>query len=293
MAFAVRETRVANPATGRARGKRKNMAKRRLSAKQIKAGFGGKRRRTALKTKRHAARTRPVATKRSNPRKVRRAAPRRRPAQKRNLGEVVSILLPGMAGNPARRKGHKTMAATKRRKRRATGQRNAGTRRIRTMKVARRHGRRSNPGQVMEYAKLGVAIVGGAVGSKMATQLVLSSSNTGWMGYLGNLVATLALGWGASKAFKDRMISQGVVGGGIAQLAVRIISDQTPYGSYLAGSGVGDYQASAFFTPQRMMPNAMNSAQLEQAWLSPPAAVTVTHPATAAAPGMGFVADWN
>jgi len=269
------------------------MAKRRLSAKQIKAGFGGKRRRAALKTKRHAARTRPVATKRSNPRKVRRAAPRRRPAQKRNLGEVVSILLPGMAGNPARRKGHKTMAATKRRKRRATGQRNAGTRRIRTMKVARRHGRRSNPGQVMEYAKLGVAIVGGAVGSKMATQLVLSSSNTGWMGYLGNLVATLALGWGASKAFKDRMISQGVVGGGIAQLAVRIISDQTPYGSYLAGSGVGDYQASAFLTPQRMMPNAMQSAQLEQAWLSPPAAVTVTHPATAAAPGMGFVADWN
>ena len=111
MAFAVRETAIANPASGRARGKRKNMAKRRLSAKQIKAGFGGKRRRTALKTKRHAARTRPVATKRSNPRKVRRAAPRRRPAQKRNLGEVVSILLPGMAGNPARRKGKKTMAA--------------------------------------------------------------------------------------------------------------------------------------------------------------------------------------
>lgn len=290
MAFAVRETRVANPATGRARGKRKNMAKRRLSAKQIKAGFGGKRRRAALKTKRHAARTRPVATKRSNPRKVRRAAPRRRPAQKRNLGEVVSILLPGMAGNPARRKGHKTMAATKRRKKRATGQRNAGTRRIRTMKVARRRGgRRSNPGQVMEYAKLGVAIVGGAVGSKMATQLVLSASNTGWMGYLGNLVATLALGWGASKAFKDRMISQGLVGGGIAQLAVRIISDQTPYGSYLAGSGVGDYQASAFLTPQRMMPNAMNSAQLEQAWLSPPAAVTVTHPATAAEIGRAHV----
>jgi hypothetical protein len=294
MAFAVRETTIANPATGRSRGKRKtNMAKRRLSAKQIKAGFGGKRRRAALKTKRHAARTRPVKS-RSNPRKVRRAAPRPRPAKKRNLGEVVSILLPGMVGNSAKRKGHTTMAAAKRKKKRASAQRNAGTRRIRTMKVTRRHGRRrSNPGQVMEYAKLGVAIVGGAVGSKMATQLILSSSNTGWMGYLGNLVATLALGWGASKAFKDKMISQGVVGGGIAQLAVRIISDQTPYGSYLAGSGVGDYQASAFLTPQRMMPNALNSAALEQAWLSPPAAVTVTHPATAAAGGMGFVADWN
>ena len=185
------------------------------------------------------------------------------------------------------------MAATKRRKKRATGQRNAGTRRKTFMKLRRRYARRSNPGRTVEYVKLGASVIGGAVGSKLLTQTVLGASNTSWMGYLGNLVATLALGWGASKAFKDKMISQGVVGGGIAQLAVRIISDQTPYGSYLAGSGVGDYQASPFFTPQRMMPNAMQSAQLEQAWLSPPASVTVTHPATAAAPGMGFVADWN
>ena len=295
MAFAVRETAIANPATGRARGKRRtNMAKRRLSAKQIKAGFGGKRRRAALKTKRHAARTRPVKS-RSNPRKVRRAAPRPRPAKKRNLGEVVSILLPGMAGNPARRKGRKTMAATKRKKKRASAQRNAGTRRTKKMYVARqRHSRRiGNPGRVTEYLKAGAAVVGGAVGSKLGTQAILGASNTGWMGYLGNLVATGLLGWGAHAVLKDKMVSQMVVAGGIAQVIVRAIGDYTPYGSYLAGSGVGDYQASAFLTPQRMMPNALNSAALEQSWLSPPAAVTVTHPATAAAGGMGFVADWN
>jgi hypothetical protein len=295
MAFAVRETTIANPATGRSRGKRKtNMAKSRLSAKQIKAGFGGKRRRSALKTKRHAARTRPVKS-RSNPRKVRRAAPRPRPAKKRNLGEVVSILLPGMVGNSAKRKGHKTMAASKRKTKRASAQRNAGTRRTKKMDVAKRHVSRSNPGRVTEYLKAGAAVVGGAVGSKLGTQAVLGARNTEWMGYLGNLVATGLLGWGAHAAFKDKMVSQMVIAGGIAQVIVRAIGDYTPYGSFLAGSGVGDYQASAFLTPQRMMPNAMNSAALEQSWLSPPApgAVTVTHPATAAAGGMGFVADWN
>jgi hypothetical protein len=44
-----------------------------------------------------------------------------------------------------------------------------------------------------------------------------------------------------------------------------------------------------------MMPNALKSAALEQpAWsLNPPAQVTVTHPASAASPGMGFIPDWN
>ena len=185
------------------------------------------------------------------------------------------------------------MAATKRRKKRATGQRNAGTRRRRSVSVVRHHRRRSNPGRTVEYVKLGASVIGGAVGSKLLTQTVLGASNTSWMGYLGNVVATGLLGWGANAAFKDKIIAQGVVGGGLAQVIVRMIGDLTPYGSYLSGAGVGDYQASAFLTPQRMMPNAMQSAQLEQAWLSPPAAVTVTHPATAAAPGMGFVADWN
>jgi hypothetical protein len=293
MAFAVRETQIANP--GRvARRKRKNMAKRHLSAKQIRAGFGGKRRRTALKAKRHNPRSAP---KRKTARKTNRAATRRAPARKRNMGEVVSILLPGMAGNPARRKGKKTMAAHKRKTKRASVQRNAGTRRRTTKKMyfaKRRHSRR-NPGggQVFEYVKAGAAVVGGAVGSKLATQAVLGASNTSWMGYGGNLVATGLLGWGSHLAFKNKLITQMVIAGGIAQVIVRMIGDFTPYGQYLSGAGVGDYQASAFLTPQRMMPNAMRSAALEQPkWsLAPPPVVAVTHSATAA--GVGFVPDWN
>jgi hypothetical protein len=292
MAFAVRETQIANP--GRvARKKRKNMAKRHLSAKQIRAGFGGKRRRTALKAKRHNPRSAP---KRKTARKTNRAATRRKPARKRNMGEVVSILLPGMAGNPAKRKGNKTMAASKRKTKRASAQRNAGTRRRTTKKMymaKRRHSSLSNPGQVVEYAKAGAAVVGGAVGSKLATQAVLGASNTSWMGYGGNLVATGLLGWGSHLAFKNKLITQMVIAGGIAQVIVRMIGDFTPYGQYLSGAGVGDYQASAFLTPQRMMPNAMQSAALERpSWsLTPPPVVAVTHSTGGA--GVGFVPDWN
>jgi hypothetical protein len=291
MAFAVRETQIANP--GRvARKKRKNMAKRHLSAKQIRAGFGGKRRRTALKAKRHNPRSAP---KRKTARKTNRAATRRKPARKRNMGEVVSILLPGMAGNPAKRKGNKTMAASKRKTKRASAQRNAGTRRSTTKKIAKRRHSRRNPGggQVVEYVKAGAAVVGGAVGSKLATQAVLGASNTSWMGYGGNLVATGLLGWGSHLAFKNKLITQMVIAGGIAQVIVRMIGDFTPYGQYLSGAGVGDYQASAFLTPQRMMPNAMQSAALERpSWsLTPPPVVAVTHSTGGA--GVGFVPDWN
>lgn len=297
MAFAVRETAIANPASRGSGKRRKVAAKRRLSAKQIKAGFGGKRRKTAAKqTRRHAARTRP-AKRRMNaaPKVRRRASPRRKPARKRNLGEIVSILLPGVAGNPAKRKGTKTMAAKKRKTKRATAQRNAGTRRRRTIKVMhRRHGRR-NPGmgRATEFVKLGASVVGGAVGSKYITQLVLNTKNTSWMGYLGNIVATALLGYGANLMFKDKIIAQGVVGGGIAQVIVRVIGDQTPYGSYLQGAGVGDYQASAFLAPQRMV-DARHTAQVElPSWaLTPPAAVAITHPAAAAGVG-GWSPDWN
>ena len=182
------------------------------------------------------------------------------------------------------------MAATKRRKKRATGQRNAGSRRKRSVSVVRHHRRQKNPGRTVEYVKLGASVVGGAVGSKLITQAVLGAKNTSWMGYLGNLVATGLLGWGANAAFKDKIIAQGVVGGGLAQVIVRMIGDLTPYGSYLSGAGVGDYQASAFLTPQRML-DARNNAALQQpGWAAP--AVVVTSPVTSAGGGVGGF-DWN
>lgn len=162
------------------------------------------------------------------------------------------------------------------------------------MVTRRRHTRR-NPGvNVMGYVKLGASVVGGAVGSKQLTQIVMGASNTGVMGYFGNLVATIALGWGAKMAFRDPVVAQGIIGGGLAQIATRALSDNTPYGSVLANSGVGDYQLNwNFTTPQRVAPG-YPPRYLAQAnigtWPSqtnipvPVSMPVVTH----AAPGMGY-----
>lgn len=166
------------------------------------------------------------------------------------------------------------------------------------MVTRRRHARR-NPGNVniMEYVKMGGAVVAGAVGSKALTQLVLSTSNAGIMGYFGNLVATIALAYGSKMAFKDDKIAQGVVGGGLAQIIVRALTDYTPYGSVLANAGVGDYQTNwNFVWPQRVQPGyPPRFIQAAAIGGGPAVGVpVVTHAApTGAKAGVGSMQRWN
>jgi hypothetical protein len=209
------------------------------------------------------------------------------------MGEVVYVL----GANPAKRR--KSMAKTKTVRHRA-GKRNAGRRkntgrRRNPVMAARRHHRRRNPGgiDVMGYVKAGASVIAGAVGSKAVTQAVLATSNTGVMGYAGNAVATVALGWAAHAAFRDKLISQMVVAGGIAQIIVRIITDLTPYGTYLSGTGVGDYQTGwNFVWPQRVTPGyPPRGLVVPPGWggAAAPMAV-VTH--SPAGKGVGAY-DWN
>jgi hypothetical protein len=267
------------------------MAKR-MTLKQKKF-FGSKRQRASAKSalsrkRRHTtAKKRRAAPRKQNRPRTRVAA--HRPRRKRNLGEVVYLL-----GNPAKRR--KGMAAKRKTVRHRAGtKRNAGRRRSRrapVMRVTHRRRRQSNPADVMGYVKAGAAVVGGAVGSKTATQLVLGASNTGIMGYFGNLVATLGLGWGAHIAFRDKLISQMVIAGGIAQIIVRVLTDQTPYGSVLANAGVGDYQTNWNFAwPQRVNPGyPPRSIAVPPGWGGAAAVPVVTH--STAGKGVGAL-DWN
>lgn len=153
------------------------------------------------------------------------------------------------------------MAQTKRRRKNASHRRqsNAGRRRTRKNPGHRRRTMRRNPGNLGNMVKQGISVVGGAVGSKLATQLVLGSSNTGIMGYLGNAVATGLLAWGAKSFMRDQAVSQGIMLGGTVQIILRAISDFTPYGQYLSLSGLGDYQMANWATPQ-WLPNGLKSA---------------------------------
>ena len=127
----------------------------------------------------------------------------------------------------------------------------------------RRSGRRNPAGfSVGQLIETGVFATVGAVGSKLLTQLVLGSSNTGIMGYLGNLVAGGVIGLVADKGLKNKQAAFAVYVGTAIQLVLRAITDFTPYGSAVALTGVGDYQVSNFVTPQRYV-DALHGAMVQ------------------------------
>lgn len=253
-----------------------NPARRKLSRAQIAAGFGAKRRRSSLSKRRS----------RSNS--------RHRPRRK-NPGEIIGYTF---AHNPAKRKGKKHMAATRKRSRR----RNAGGRRYhrrrrsnparrRSFAVVhhRRHRRRSNPARRFHRRRnpssisgLGglainaVFVIAGALGSKLLTQMVLGANNTGVVGYAGNAISGGVLWFLAEKVMKNRSAAHGIIAGTAVQIVLRLINDFTPFGQYVANLGMGDYQAQAFVTPQVLV-DPYNSAALRipQGWGAPPPAVSM------------------
>lgn len=151
------------------------------------------------------------------------------------------------------------MASKKTHKRKSSASRsNAGTRRA-SKKMSHKRARRHNPaglGRPIDWVKGGAGVIGGAVGSRVIPQLA-GSANTGAMGYGLNLLTAVGLGFLAHMALKDVVITAGVIAGGFAATFVRIATDQTQYGQYLALSGVGDYVVWNFSSPQRVTgPNA-------------------------------------
>lgn len=259
MAVATRRQTVVNSA-------RKNAGrKRKLSPAQIKAGFGGKRRQAAVKAHRKAKR-KAVKVNRSGPRRktaVAKHRPRTAPRAKRrssrrasrpNLGKIISFSLPKESTSVATKKNRSRKAYhTKRRRTKA----NTGR---------RRHVTRRNPGMgdVAGLATSAVFTIAGAVGTKYLTQMVLTSSNTGVMGYLGNLVSAFLLSWGVKAFMKNDRAAAAVLSGGIVQVVLRLIADYTPFGQYTANLGMGDYLAQNWTVPQRI------AYQTHSAQLMPP-----------------------
>ena len=110
----------------------------------------------------------------------------------------------------------------------------------------RRGHRRSNPGiagfNTNELIKLAGGAAVGVVASKYVTQMVLGSSNSGYMGYAGSAVVTLALGWAAHK-FVGKDAATGVIAGGLGALALRIFQDNVSGTSSMSGLGDPDMAA--------------------------------------------------
>ena len=269
-----RSVTLVNPANRRRKSSahRKNAGrKRKLSPAQIAAGFGGKRRQSASKHRRrkpavkvNRARRKPAArTNRARRSHVvhhrRRRATAKRRAVRANLGKIISFSLPKESGMAATKRNRSRKASTHHRRRR------------RPTQVNRHHRRRThrNPsmGDLTGLVTSAVFTVAGAVGSKYLTQMVLTTSNTGIMGYLGNLVSAFLLSWGVKAFMKNDKAAGAVLAGGMVQVVLRLINDYTPFGQYTSQLGMGDYgignyMPQNFLTPQRLT-NGLYSANLQ------------------------------
>jgi len=211
-----------------------------------------------------------------------------------NKGEIIGYTF----AQPASRKNRgRKMAATKtkRRRRARSGghrvnrRRNTGRRRNfvhhRRRGTMRRmnRGRRRNPGmlgtgRISSIAINAVFVIVGAVGSKLLAQMVLGTNNTGVVGYAANAIAGGAMWFVAEKVMHNTDAANGIIAGTAVEIILRLINDYTPFGSYVAGLGMGDYQAQAWLTPQVLVDPYKNAnIQWPQGLLSavtpPPAAV--------------------
>lgn len=246
---------------------RKNAGRRRkLSAKQIAAGFGGKRRQSAAKVTRKAKRKNRAVAKARPAHRPRTVARRRKAkANRKNVGKIILYSLskeqPKVA-NTKRNKGRRRASShtTKRRTKKNTGHR-------------RRNTGRSNPGlgDLKGLLEQGIFITAGLVGSKYLTQAILQENNTGAMGYVGNAIAGLALSWFAYALTKNKTMASAILGGAAAQIVARAITENSLLGQYssIVSGGLGDWQCAGMgnYTKQNAplpyrMVDGLNSAQI-------------------------------
>ena len=247
MATVIRERRLVNPARGPEK-------KRKLSEKQI-LFFGSAQQRAALKRKKAAKR---AAAKAVNPGRIM-TLKVANPAKKKNKGVLT------MATSKRPNKGAKSRAKAKKSNpsvivispkmahaARSTKKKRNPARHSKKRNPARK-GKRRNPAiSANPIGAVGSVLisVGGAVGTKLLTQLALGARNTGIVGYVGNGVVGVGLYLIATKLLKSKTAGQAIIAGTTLQMVLRGITDFTPFGSVVKNLGMGDYQASSFLTPQ-------------------------------------------
>ena len=78
----------------------------------------------------------------------------------------------------------------------------------------------------------------------------------------------------AEKVMKNRNAANGIIAGTLVQIILRVINDYTPFGSYVANLGMGDYQMQSFVTPQVLVDPMKNATiAVPPGWGSRPAPV--------------------
>lgn len=265
MATVLRRRLLVNPAR-----KRKNRARRnrkKLTAKQIRY-FGTPAQKAALRRKRANAHRSNPKKKAHRPRTRPRTAPRKSSRRRKNVSEIITASLAGLA-NPARRKRKskkqkrtnmaKARSNRKHAARRPSHHKKHYSRRQNRRNGYMRHNRRShrhhrhNPPRISGITSVLIDAgwaAGGAIGSRALTQVVLQSNNTGIMGYGANLISGFLLSWGAKGLLRNGRAAADIMMGTLIGVILRALQDFTPLGQAAQLSGLGDFLATTFFMPR-------------------------------------------
>lgn len=171
---------------------------------------------------------------------------------RRNPGEIIGFTL----ANPGRKGDRMATAVKKKNKSKSSHKPGYAVSHHNPGKVAhkKKHPRRHNTGSVTSgigpMVTNALFVIVGALGSKLAAQAVLGTSNTGVMGYAGNAGAGAVMWFVAEKVLHNRAAAGGIIAGTLVQILLRVINDYTPFGSFVNQLGMGDYQMQSFVTPQ-------------------------------------------
>lgn len=160
----------------------------------------------------------------------------------------------------------------------------------------RHHRRRHNPAgyRWSDVFVLGGGALVGSTLSSASSQLVLGASNSGMVGYLTNLAATLVLSWLGGMVTRNRAFPAGILAGGIGSLMRRIIADYSLFGTYSASLGMGDYMVSNWVTPQRLSSDfrSLIEANVDQGfWGAQPRLAPALSSSGVSVRGMGLEGD--
>lgn len=258
--------KVANP---RSRARKRSSRPRKLSRKQVLAGFGGKRRKAAAKS-----------GSRSSSR--RKAAPAKRKRSTTRKSNPPSLMLTLGAVNPKRSSMARKRKTTRRRRRKnatrsvtrhysVTRRRRSNptrrrTRRATSRRVTRR--RRRNPSASSTAKQVLAGLVGVAATKFLPTALPVGQIGASNIGRVGlSVVAAMVSGWVAGKITKDRDIEEFVRFGGFMQAASVGLNVFVPaLGRQLSLAGLAPSQN--FYAPQNMMAMPAPAAPVAQSGIS-------------------------
>ena len=183
-----------------------------------------------------------------------------------NVGEIIGFTLgnPGRKAGSMKKKAHKKSASHRPKGYGKSLYKANPGRKVAGGHHMTRYSKRRNAGSVSGLGPIvtnALFVIVGALGSKLGAQAVLGANNVGLIGYAANAAAGGVIWFLTEKVMHNRAAAAGVIAGTVVQIILRIINDYTPFGSYVAQLGMGDYQMQSFVTPQVLV-DPWNSAEI-------------------------------